>query len=257
MPPKPQLTHFLCIPLVNHASRPQLQASISRFKAEVTNADDAGRSPIQSKAIRPVGAMHFTIGVMSLLTPERLEAACTFLKHLNIAGLLKEASDKDAKDVKDRTAGDVHEMNSQSVADLKPLKMTLSGLHPMQSASRTSSLYIGYNDTSPALTPFCLNLQSAFRDAGFLLPDTRPLKLHATIVNTIYVREAKSGKKRWSKDSAKIDATQIIETYKDYEWAKDLHIDRVAICEMGAKKILEGEEVVDQVYTEVASVSLP
>ena len=138
------------------------------------------------------------------------------------------------------------------------LKMTLSGIQPMQSPSRTSSLYLSPTDpSSPALTPFCRNLQDLFRTAGFLLPDNRPLKLHATIINTIYAREARSGKNRWSKDSGKIDATELIERYKDYEWVKDMKLDRVAICEMGAKKIIEGGEVVDQIYTEVVSVPLP
>ena len=83
------------------------------------------------------------------------------------------------------------------------------------------------------------------------------MKLHATVVNTIYAREAKSGKKRWGKGSGKLDATELIEKYKDFEWAKDFRIEKVAICEMGAKRIVEGDEVVDQVYTEVASVPLP
>lgn len=34
-------------------------------------------------------------------------------------------------------------------------------------------------------------------------------------------------------------------------------MDRVAICEMGAKEVVEGGEVVDQVYKEVVSVPLP
>lgn len=76
-------------------------------------------------------------------------------------------------------------------------------------------------------------------------------------MNTIYARSAASGKKRWSKDSGKIDATALIERYKDYEWVKDMRIERITICEMGAKKILEGDVVVDQVYTEVASLELP
>lgn len=32
-------------------------------------------------------------------------------------------------------------------------------------------------------------------DAGLLVPDTRPLKLHATIVNTIYIKGRKKNKK--------------------------------------------------------------
>lgn len=42
------------------------------------------------------------------------------------------------------------------------------------------------------------------------------------------------------------------------QWARDVRIEKVAICEMGAGDVL-GEEgrVVDQVYKEVASVGLP
>lgn len=39
-------------------------------------------------------------------------------------------------------------------------------------------------------------------------------------------------------------------------WAQDVTVDRVAICEMGAKEVKDGEEVVDKVYREVASVPL-
>lgn len=53
-----------------------------------------------------------------------------------------------------------------------------------------------------------------------------------------------------------------MERYKGWEWARDVGIERVAICEMGARDVSGegGEEegrVVDQVYREVASVGLP
>ena len=42
---------------------------------------------------------------------------------------------------------------------------------------------------------------------------------------------------------------------------KDARVDKVAICEMGAKDVVgegkEGGVVVDQVYREIASVELP
>ena len=183
---------------------------------------------------------------MSLLSPERVEAVCSFLRNMDVLDLLRQAEAGISASETDleRTIGD-------------NLKFTLSGLHAMQTPSKTSSLYLSPSNPSSVLLPFCRTLTSAFHTSGFLLPDPRPLKLHATIVNTIYAREAKSGKKRWSKDSRKIDAREVIERYEGYEWVKDMKIDRVAICEMGAKKVVEGEEVVDQVYTEVVSVPLP
>ncbi len=40
-------------------------------------------------------------------------------------------------------------------------------------------------------------------------------------------------------------------------WARDVRVEKVAICEMGAKEVVVGGEVVDMVYREVASVGLP
>ena len=236
MPPKPPLTHFLCLPLITTASRPQFQASLQRFTSEVTTTNEAGEAQLAAKAIRPVGSLHLTIGVMSLLTPERLDAACTMLREFDIAGLLRTC-------------------NEASPAPLSTV--TFSGLRAMQSPSRTSSLYTSPTVSASHLLPFCTTIQQAFIHAGLLVPEERQIKLHATIVNTIYARETKNGKKRWGKGSGKFDATELIEKYKDFEWAKDIRVERVAICEMGAKKIIEGDVVVDEVYTEVASVPLP
>ena len=83
------------------------------------------------------------------------------------------------------------------------------------------------------------------------------MKLHATVVNTIYAREAKSGKKRWGKGSGKFDARELVERYREFEWARDVRMERVSICEMGAKKILAGEGVVDQIHTAAVRVPSP
>ena len=48
-----------------------------------------------------------------------------------------------------------------------------------------------------------------------------------------------------------------MERYRDVEWARDVRIEKVAICEMGARDVLSEARVVDQVYREIASVELP
>ena len=153
------------------------------------------------------------------------------------------------------------------------VKVDFKGLVSMHAAKSTSILYSSPSDETGRLLPFCVALQKMFKDRGFIVED-RPLKLHATIVNTIYAK----GRNRPSKDSAgasnqdakpqghgpnanaplKIDATTILEKYEDFVWARDVTLDRVAICEMGAKKILnENGNVEDEEYTEVANVALP
>jgi len=141
------------------------------------------------------------------------------------------------------------------------LKVDLKGLESMHQAQKTSILYIKPTDGTDRLYPFCLALQKLFRDQGFLVTEDRPLKLHATVVNTIYAKGSK-GQGQGHGPSAnaplKIDATQILARYQDFLWARDVTLDRIAICEMGAKKVFDDKGVeVGAEYTEVANVALP
>ncbi|CAF9942706.1 MAG: hypothetical protein ALECFALPRED_009924 [Alectoria fallacina] len=271
--PKPQLTHFLLLPLVTPTSRPQLQSSLQRFAAEVTTPTESAEATLPAKAIRPVGAIHLTIGVMSLLTPERVDAACNYLKSLDIHSMLRAAAVSPAHNLDSTGSPPPHPTTipTDSTNTLptdppppptRPLTTTLSGLHTLRAPTHSSSLHASPTPSPPHLHPFATALRAAFTTAGFLVPETRPLSLHATIVNTIYARSARSGKMRWGKGSGRFDATALIERYRDVVWASDVRIEKVAICEMGAKDVLGGEDsggvvVVDQVYREIASVELP
>ncbi len=78
-----------------------------------------------------------------------------------------------------------------------PLLVTLIGLHTMQSAAKASVLYAPPVDNG-VLTKFCERLRLTFQEAGLMLEESRPLLLHATILNTIYVKGKNcfSGRKR-------------------------------------------------------------
>ena len=81
--------------------------------------------------------------------------------------------------------------------------------------------------------------------------------MHATLVNTIYAKGKKSqGHGPNANAPLKIDARALLHKYENFVWAEDLILDRIAICEMGAKKQMENGEVVGEEYTEVASVPL-
>ena len=160
-----------------------------------------------------------------------------------------------------------------------PLVVNMKGLVSMHAAHQTSILYCAPDDETERFYPFCKALQQLFKDKGYLVEDDRDLKLHATIVNTIYAKSRKPTARRGGMSSSsapqtqrvdradghgpnanaplKIDATTILEKYKDFVWADDVLLDRVAICEMGAKKVFDsaGEEI-DAAYTEVATVRL-
>jgi len=250
-PKKPALTHFLCIPLVNSVSKPQLEASIGKFKEDVcvpastemtkeevpieenrvssstiasstTDTTDSGKKPhkeiddtstpavseplIPEKAVRPIGSLHLTLGVMSL-DEERLAQAQALLQSLNPDEMLHEAAPPkiQAENTLEKPAGSVPSEQPQSFKTA-PLTISLESLEPMQSPRKTSILYISPQDPTNRLNHLCQALRTAFTDAGLLVPDTRPLKLHATIVNTIYVKGRK--KKGKSKSNKKQETKQ-------------------------------------------------
>lgn len=109
----------------------------------------------------------------------------------------------------------------------------------MTSASKTSVLYAAPTDTEGILHKFCEQLRKPFRDMG-LMEDDRPLLLHATIVNTIYVKGRGGGRR---KERLMLDARDLMHKYEDYAWVEDMPVSRVAVCKMGAKKVDGGDEV--------------
>ncbi|KAK4634727.1 hypothetical protein CLAFUW4_00900 [Fulvia fulva] len=290
---KPALTHFLCLPLVTKTSRPQLEHSLKLFKTAVRpmrqddaieaqsdddDTDKATSAPdIHHKAIRPVDTLHCTLGVMSL-KPEQLVAAITCLETLDVIACLQGQGQAIPETDELPNTGHPSLDRPPTTAPIQALKVNLKGLESMHAPEKTSILYSAPKDDSDRLYPFCLAVQKLFKDKGFLVDDDRKLKLHATIVNTIYAKgrqrrrpkrdampQASSGsgnteQGHGAKANAllKIDARPVIEQYKDFVWAEDVVLDRMAICEMGAKKSLDAAgNVIDERYTEVASIALP
>lgn len=168
---------------------------------------------------------------MSLLSAERVESALTTLKSLKLADLLSTP-----------TSEAVTSSPSDQVQESESLKVTLRGLTSMHPAQKTSILYAAPVDEESQLQTFCLKLKEAFKD--LLVADTRPLLLHATIVNTVYVPGVRGKGSGHGKNRAKltIDAREILEKYQDFEWMKDVKVEKVAICRMGAKKLDDGNE---------------
>lgn len=436
---RPPLTHFLCLPLNTSSSTPHLRAALQDFALDVAKDRDAGdgssrsangprdtvkngvnggtgaQRTIPPRAVRPPGAIHLTIGVMSLLTPERIKAACDFLEGLDVKTIIAKVAatantstqstetrpssrneqqtekkrDELSLSAKNKADHSDHSSASSSLPDAPPIRIALTSLLPMQLPERTSTLYAAPTPQQPILLPFAQTLHDAFVEAGYLLPPPsipvrsgkrrgqvdrsrpRELKLHATIVNTIYAGKEKeippsfptsssrqtefqsSFKKKqlgvgsggaelakaeemgcsitasaqvggstpegeqgegdegetnvidnnedddgdmpeqsWkasnqprSKRNRKIllDARNVIDRYRDHVWIPEFRLDRVAICEMGARKVYADSEakkghgdtehshrgtakgkgsvmekqVVDEVYVEVFVVNLP
>jgi activating signal cointegrator complex subunit 1 len=268
---KSPLTHFLCIPLITEASRPQLEDSLLEFKSKMHQFVPL----LPAKAVRPLGTLHLTLGVMSLAGEERLGEAIALLKSLDlgnmVAGALEAAEElpvqaPDMSPLVESTgvSPDIPTTPSKSstpppgrhadstVATEDPIIISLTSLHSMHSPQKTSVLYASPLDPTSRLYPFCNNLRQLFTAEGYIVPDDRPLKLHATIVNTVY---AKPGARNQA--LLRIDATALMAEFEEFVWTKDVRVEEIAICKMGARKLLgEGGAVVGEEYEKVVSVGI-
>ncbi|KAL9595358.1 MAG: hypothetical protein Q9219_006484 [cf. Caloplaca sp. 3 TL-2023] len=286
-----------------------------------TSTAPAAVCPIPIKAIRPLGTLHLTIGVMSLTEPEKVEAAIALLNELNVGCILGAVEQKQAQASKSASEqlGRSPAASQSDSNDPEPLTLSFTGLKSMHTPKSTSFLYTPPTDPTERLYPFCQVLKDRFTQEGLMIEEKRVLRLHATILNTIYAgkvypRKSMSvhdgeaeadmlgpdaeidekhqdrartdddepeepdlakklespgpiakpsnhgGKKkgRRKKQVVKFDARDLLNRYAEFVWAGDVRVEKVAICEMGAKKIMdENQEVINEEYTEIASVQLP
>ncbi|KAI9869410.1 MAG: hypothetical protein M1813_000199 [Trichoglossum hirsutum] len=246
--PQAPLTHFLCLPLVTSESRPQLQASLQQFSADILTPRSDHQDAIPEKAIRPLDTLHLTIGVMSLQEPEKLERALKHLESIDLRSLLQAASaaalERDASSL-------------QIPTEIAPLIVSLESVVPMPLLTSTSVLYSAPVDTTNRLGPFCQLLRDSFQGEGLVEVDGRPLLLHATILNTTYA--TKRGEGHGSvKGKITFDASEIVSRYEGFVFMKDMRVENVAICRMGARKIVNEETgFATERYEIVQEVSLP
>ena len=245
-------------------SRPQLQVSLARFRTDVSSSSTP---EIPAAAIRPIGTLHLTLGVMSLGSRERIEQALGLLRGVDLRGTLAGLDPGARREVVGRAgngdgkgggeeqggekklgSGSGKELDSKSRREIgldsTELEVTLRGLASMHRPSETSVLYAAPVDEDRRLQSFCQRLRDVFAEADLLVPDSRPLLLHATIVNTVYVPGAKGKGGGHGRNKAKltIDARDILEKYEEFEWMSGVRVEKVAICRMGAKKLEGGEE---------------
>jgi activating signal cointegrator complex subunit 1 len=148
-------------------------------------------------------------------------------------------------------------LRSRSKVSAEPLVVSLQGLQAFPNPRKATVLHCPPHDPTSRLYPFCLRLKQKFIDAGLMEPENRPLVLHATIVNTVYAKKDRRNEKR-RMGSISFDATGIMRTYNEmcgiqadgatgeFVWANGIVIDRVRICEMGAKVV--GDNRLGQEY---------
>ena len=200
---KPRLTHFLCLPLVNPVSLPQLESSLATFKAAIPSLPPAiarGRDPndaqgetpveqvqnplIPDGALRPLGTLHLTLGVMSLPTKERLEEALEFFQSLDLAAMMHEAENRAQRyrlGRKERSEQSLScNMSDNGIDSVsvnrqppQPLNISLESLHALPRARSATVLHAVPVDPTSRLYPFCEMLRDKFLEAGFMLGENK------------------------------------------------------------------------------------
>ncbi|KAF9364747.1 hypothetical protein BGX34_000552 [Mortierella sp. NVP85] len=252
----------LVLSLKDLSLTPQQASSRTSWRiddAGSTTPSTASKEPLPTDALSPPSSLHLTLGVMSLDSPGRIEDAVAFLKTLDLNAMLEAAAveaaeyrsaqkkdDRSAKAPKGRATASTGEQVAPSHLTVK-----LQGLRAMGSVDATTVLYAVPYDSTYRLRPLCEALRSAFTEAGFVVAENRPLKLHATVVNTINVR-GREGGSRNKNEKLKIDATELVEKWRSKMWAK-VRVEKVVICEMGKKK---GEDGLMR-YVEIAQLDMP
>lgn len=243
MPPRPMPTHFLCIPLAG----PQLARSLTSFRADVTSPASFA---VPGDAVRPLGTLHLTLGVMNL-RDQTLAQAVDVLRTLRPAELMARAR-APTSSVAGSQSDARRSVWTSSVAGDSRVSVTLQGLRPMQNASQTSVLYAPPADLEGSLQRFCEQVQAPFLAAGLMVDERRPLLLHATIVNTIYAKGGgRGGPRGRGRERLTLDARDMLDRYGDYVWMENMPLERIAICRMGAKKIEGTDDAAYEVEAEL------
>jgi len=175
---------------------------------------------------------------MSLETEERVQGAINLLQSLDLPKHLAAAESQESSDQK------------QSLKSSN-LEVSLTGLETMHKVQDTSVLSVHPTDESNRLQNFCESLRKTFVDDGFIVDENRPLKLHATVLNTVYSKAEVGTVKR-------LQAEVLLELFKDFNWIVNLQLECIAICKMGAKKTFDaGGTLVKEAYEEVAAIPMP
>ncbi|KAG5982356.1 hypothetical protein E4U55_002022 [Claviceps digitariae] len=220
-----RFTHFLSLQL----SSAQLKPSLAAFRADVTRPPPDGLS-LPDTSIRPPGTMHITLGVMNLGEDSARRQATSLLGGLQPQRVLAEVRARERSSMQNSNTDDDDDDDNSG------LKISVRGLQAMGSPSSTSVLYAVPMDAQNSLYSFCQELRKPFCEAG-LVGDGRPLKLHMTVMNTIYARGG--GKPRRS--AWKVDATEVLRRYDGFSWAEDMPVTRLALCRMGARNVEGGD----------------
>ncbi|GAA5890033.1 hypothetical protein JCM5296_004750 [Sporobolomyces johnsonii] len=210
------MTYFLTLNLVTPSSRPQRLASLAELKDPMDHLPKV--SPL------PLGTLHLSLGVTGLLTKKEIEQAANHLRSLDVLGMLNAPpSSPSSPDSPSQQLPQCETLAANVNVQRRPHLDPVTSLVPMEPSS-TSAL----RPTRP----------------GHLLPETRPLELQGTVINTSSSSSSRRGRGRGQGKGTgkrarggggggrrhKFDATRLVERFRDK-----------AICRRGAREVRDEE----------------
>lgn len=238
----PSFTHFLSLPVITETSRPQFERSfkvleehLSELKNELPGVDNPR---FARAAMGRIGSLQISLGILNLDTPEREQHAISTLERMDIQSML--ADSKARNRLVATTAPVVH---FESLVTRTPKSRWAESLEAIPK--------------QVGLHKFGEQVRQVFLKED-LLADNKQLKLYLSIMNYIYIPpEMRARYQTKERRSLPFDAQPLQAKMKDFAWATNVTLEKMAIYKRKYKRILnEDGELADVVYEELASTSL-
>ncbi|KZV96496.1 hypothetical protein EXIGLDRAFT_733163, partial [Exidia glandulosa HHB12029] len=219
----PPLTHFLAIPL---GHLPGLRERVSSFTDGLLSTDPPLSGMDASIVILP-RRLHMTLGVLSLVKEDK------DIKHPTQTTISR------ALAILERLKPRLHEVATSMVVPL----VSMDIMRPLKGKASPHVLYVGPNEEDvkgTSLERISNMVHDAFRAEGLFFED-RPLKLHCTLINTVY-RKPRARKRvpfsynhiKGSKALADILAGQVADGKPLRVDLGTWEVDEIQLCEMGS-----------------------
>ncbi|GJN93557.1 hypothetical protein Rhopal_006614-T1 [Rhodotorula paludigena] len=265
--PKP--THFLAIPVaLPTSSRPHLAKSLPALQQYCKNAG------LPQKALRPLGTLHLTLGVLYLAGDDEVNRAKDALRNkLPLDQLFAQAG---GVALAGSLGADDADQPLVPPSPAAPIHVSLESLSSMHPPASTSVLYANPVDKTARLQPFAQSVRDWFVQEQLVANEVGREKvvLHATLVNTRYAgrndgpsrstvtssRPSDTIRSTPLTSSGRFDARALLEHFSSTAWAPPFRLEELVLCKMGAKMVLDptsGRYTGDEEYEVVARRKLP
>ncbi|XP_072280594.1 activating signal cointegrator 1 complex subunit 1 [Pyxicephalus adspersus] len=207
---KQPFTHFLSFAL----NQPQIQERFLQFKEEVLAKCSKDRG-VEGSIFQNPSKLHLTIGTLVLLNENEVEQACQLLQKCK-----EEFLDK--------------------IAAGKPIEVKVSGIEYMNDdPGMVDVLYakVKMKDGSERLQLIADRLMQRFLGSGLMLKEWDRVKLHATVMNTLFRRDplaeersTVSPGKPGQRERESFDARNVLKLFENFSFG-ELDLDTVHLSQ--------------------------